>query len=120
VERYLRDKALALVPLHYNQHAYQARKSVKTALHQLVVRVEEALDQQETASGVFLDIGGTFKNTCNDTMCDALIKHTIVRWIRATLEGRVPVKALGDRPLESRLPRAARWEDCCHHFCGAW
>jgi len=48
---------------------------VETALHQLVVRVEKALDQQETALGVFLDIEGAFNNTRYDTMCDALIKH---------------------------------------------
>jgi hypothetical protein len=45
VERYLRDEMLALVPLHCNQHAYQAGKFVETALHQLVVWVEKALDQ---------------------------------------------------------------------------
>jgi len=28
---------------------------VETALHQLVVRVQEALEQQETALGLFLD-----------------------------------------------------------------
>jgi hypothetical protein len=37
VDRYLRDEALAIVPLHPNQHAYQAGISVETALHQLVV-----------------------------------------------------------------------------------
>jgi hypothetical protein len=99
VDRYLRDEALALVPLHSNQQAYQARKSVETALHQLAVRVEKALDQQETALGVFLDIEGAFNNTCYDTMCDALVKHgseyTIVWWIRATLEGRMAVVTLG-------------------------
>jgi hypothetical protein len=63
LDRYLRDEALAQVPLHPNQHAYQAGKSVETALHQLVVRVEKALDQQETALGVFLDIEGAFNNT---------------------------------------------------------
>jgi len=45
VDRYLRDEVLALMPLHSNQHAYQAGKSVETALHQLVVRVEKVLDQ---------------------------------------------------------------------------
>jgi len=98
VDRYLRDEALALVPLHPNPHAYQAGKSVETALHQLVVRVEKALDHQETALGVFLDIEGAFKNTCYDTMCDALLRHgsghTILRWIRTTLEGRVAVATL--------------------------
>ena len=58
VGKYLRDEALALVPLHPNQHAYQAGKSVETALHQLIVRDEEALDQQETALGVLLDVEG--------------------------------------------------------------
>jgi hypothetical protein len=37
VDRYLRDEVLVLRPLHPNQHAYQAGKSVETALHQLVV-----------------------------------------------------------------------------------
>jgi hypothetical protein len=58
VDRYLRDKVLAFMPLHPNQHAYQAGKSVETALHQLVVRVEKALDQQEIDLGTFLDIEG--------------------------------------------------------------
>jgi hypothetical protein len=44
---------------------------VETALHQLMVQVEKALDQQETALGVFLDIEEAFNNTCCDTMCDA-------------------------------------------------
>jgi hypothetical protein len=92
VDRYLRNEGLALVPLHRNQHAYQAGKSVETVLHQLIVRVEKALDQQETALCVFLDIERAFNNTRYDIMCDALVSHgseykyTIVRWIRATLE----------------------------------
>jgi len=72
VDRHLRDVALVLVPLHPNQQAYQADKSVETALHQLVVWVEKALDQQETALGVFLDTEGAFNNTCYDAMCDTL------------------------------------------------
>jgi hypothetical protein len=91
VDRFLRDEILATRPLHPNQHAYQAGKSVETALHQLVVRVEKTLDQQEIALGLFLHIEGAFNNTSYDTMCAALAKHgaghTIVRWIRATLEG---------------------------------
>ena len=42
VDRYLRDETLVLMPLHPNQHAYQAGKSVETVLHQLVVQVEKA------------------------------------------------------------------------------
>jgi hypothetical protein len=99
VDRFLRDEILALRPLDPNQHAYQAGKSVETALHQLVVRVEKDLDQQEIALGVFLDIEGAFNNTSNDSMCTALtrhgVDHTIVRWIRSTLEGRLATATLG-------------------------
>ena len=90
---------MALKPLHSNQHAYQAGKSVETALHQLAVGVEKALDQQEIALRVFLDIEGAFNNTSYDSMRAALarhgVDHTIVRWIRATLEGRMATVTLG-------------------------
>ena len=53
VDGYLRDKALALMPLHPNQHAYQAGKSTDIVLHQLIIQAEKAIDQQETALGFF-------------------------------------------------------------------
>jgi hypothetical protein len=100
VDRYLRDEALAFKPLHPNQHAYQTGKSMDTALHQLVVRVEKALDQRETALGVFLNIEGAFNSTSYDSMCMALarhgVDHTIICWIRATLEGRQATAILGE------------------------
>jgi hypothetical protein len=87
------------MPLHPNHHAYQAGKSVETALHQLVVWVEKALDQQETALGVFLEIEATFNNTFCVSMYVALAKHgvdyTIIWWIRATLEGWLAKATLG-------------------------
>ena len=90
VNRFLRDQALALVPLHPNQHAYQAGKSFKTALKQLVVQVEKVLDQQETLD-VSLNIEGACNNTSYDSVCAALVRHgidhTIVRCINTTLEG---------------------------------
>ena len=83
VDRFLRHEILVLKPLHPNQHAYQAGKSVETAIHQLVVRVEKVFDQQEITLGVFLDTEGAFNNTSYDSMCTALTKHgvdhTIVR-----------------------------------------
>jgi hypothetical protein len=99
VDRHLRDEVLGLRPLHPNQHAYQAGKSGETALHQLVVRVEKALDQKEVVLGVFLDLEGAFSNTSYDSMCTALcrhgVEHSIVRWVRATLEGRRATATLG-------------------------
>jgi hypothetical protein len=124
VDRYLRDNALITVPLHSDQHAYQAGKSVETALHQLVVRVEKALDQQEIALGSFLDIGGAFINICFDTMCDAIVRrgceYTIVRWIRATLEGRVAVAAPNETSMWVAISNSAPKEECCRRSYGAW
>jgi hypothetical protein len=65
------------MPLHPNQHVYQARKSVKTALHQLKVWVEKAHDQQDTALGVFFDKEGAFNNISYDFMCVAVAKHGV-------------------------------------------
>jgi hypothetical protein len=95
--------------LHPNQHAHQAGKSVDTALHQLVVRVEKVLDQQETALGVFLDKEGAFNNTSYDSMCSALAKHvvdyTILWWIRANLEGRLATATLGGSTRRIKVSR---------------
>ena len=77
VDRFLRDAILALQPLHPNQHAYRAGKSVQMALHQLMVWVEQALDQQEIALGIFLDIEGVFNNTSYDFTCVALDRHGV-------------------------------------------
>jgi len=98
IHRYLRAEALALVPLHPNQLAYQAGISVETALHQIMVWNEKVLDQQVTALGVFLDIEWVFNSISCGSMSDTLVRHgvdhTIVWWIRATLEGHMAVATL--------------------------
>ena len=52
-------------------------RNMEMALHQLVVWVEKALDQQETALGVFLGKEGAFNNTSYDSRCVALAKHGV-------------------------------------------
>lgn len=44
VDRFLRDEALALVPSHPHQRAYQAGKSVEMALHQHMFHIEKVLE----------------------------------------------------------------------------
>jgi hypothetical protein len=74
--------------------------------------------------GVFLDIEGTFNNTCYDIMCDALVRHgrdyTIVPWIRATLESRVAVATLTGLSMRLAISRGCSQGDYCHRFYGAW
>jgi hypothetical protein len=96
VDRYLRDGALALKPLHPNQHAYQVGKSVQTALHQLVVQVEKVLDRREIAVGVFLDIEGAYNCTSFDSLGECRVNSTTVWWIKATLEGCLAMATLND------------------------
>ena len=62
---------MASESLHPSQHVYWAGKSVEMALHQLVVMMDKALDQQKTALGVLLDIAGAFNNISYDSMCAA-------------------------------------------------
>jgi hypothetical protein len=124
VDRYLRDGALVHLPLHPNQHAYQAGKSTETALHQLVVRVDRVLEQQDIALGVFLDIEGAFNNTSYDSITAALDKHgvspTNVRWIRATLEGRRTTATQEESPGVLRWPVVVHKVAYYHPYYGAW
>ena len=64
-----------------------------------MVRGEKALDQQEIDFGIFFDIEGAFNNTSYDSMCAALAKrgvdYTIIRWIRANLEGWLATATVG-------------------------
>jgi hypothetical protein len=109
IDRFLRDEILVSLPLHPNQHAYQPTKSAAMALHQLVVRIEKALDQRETALGVFLDIEGAFNNTSYNSICAPLAKHgvscTIIQRIRATLEGWLATDTLGGVPRRVKVAR---------------
>ena len=54
---------MTVLPMHPRQHAYQAGKSTESALHQLVGRIEKALDAKEFALGIFFDIEGAFDIT---------------------------------------------------------
>jgi hypothetical protein len=77
-----------------------------------MVRSEKALNQQPIAFGVFLDMREAFNTTCYDTMCDVLVRHrsdyTILRWIKATLEGRVAVTTLNVFSMRLKKSSAAR------------
>jgi hypothetical protein len=123
VDRFLKDEILATKPLHPSQRAYQAGKSAEAALHQLVVRVERALDQQEIVLGVFLNIEGAFNNTSYDSMHAKLAKrgvdYTIIRWSRATLEGRLATATLGGLSRGVVVSRGCPQGVSCHLSYGA-
>jgi ribonuclease HI len=92
VEHHIRRGVLQGNPLHRKQHAYQSGKSVESALHQLVSRIEDALDRKEIALAAFLDIEGAFDRVAYESMVRAArnrgIKPTCCRWIDHMLRSR--------------------------------
>jgi hypothetical protein len=67
------------------QHAYLKGKLTKTALHDLVSKIDGSLAQKECALSVFLDVKEAFINTSFESMDDVASDHsvcsTINRWI---------------------------------------
>jgi hypothetical protein len=76
VDRYLRDGALDLMPMHPSEHAYHIGRFVEKALHDLMVQVA-VLDQKERALSAFLDREGAFNYISFDSMCTAPGRHEV-------------------------------------------
>jgi hypothetical protein len=92
---------------------------MKTALRQLVIRVEKALYQQETAVCFLTYRKGDFHNTSYDT-CAALVRHgvdyTILQWIGANLVGRLATATLNGYSMIFVVSRGFSF---CHRSYGA-
>lgn len=98
-------------------------KSVETALHQLMVRVEKVIDQQETALGIFIDIQGgliTLLTPCllllSDMGLGTPVSIVLVLPWRAARTGR----NLMNHTCGLRCPGGARREAYCRRACGAF
>jgi len=92
-DRYIRDVILKLRPLHRNQHAYQAGKSVDSALHQVVFNVEKSMEFGKKTLATFLDLEGAFNKVTFEAINAAMRKfgldRTLIRWIMAMLSNRI-------------------------------
>jgi len=86
--------------------------------------MEKALDQQETALSVFLDIVGAFNNTSYDSKCDAIFKHG-VDYIIICDGLQQPWRTIWLRQISTDIPRGlwylgvAHREVFCHRSYGA-
>jgi hypothetical protein len=95
---------------------------LETALHQLVVRLEKALDRQEIALGVFLAIDWAFNNNSYVSMRAALTKpESITPHDVLELPWRAgwPHRFLVDFPGTSECLEADNKEMFCHLSYGA-
>jgi hypothetical protein len=77
VEGHIKDSALKKYSLHRNQCAYQIGKFTETALHNVVTRIENAIEYKDIALGAYLEMEGAFDRTSFDTMKQAAERHGI-------------------------------------------
>ena len=105
VDRRLKDSCMIVHPLHERQHAYQSGKSTETALHELVMQIENTFDRGEYALACFLDIEGAFDNAQFDDIRNALITRgvpsVLVDWSTSMLSQRVIQTKVGDSQCEA-------------------
>ncbi|KAG7302910.1 hypothetical protein JYU34_012897 [Plutella xylostella] len=91
-DRYIRDGALSVKPVHPNQHAYQPGKSTESALHTVVSKIENSILLQQSCLAVFIDIEGAFDKTLFNSISNNLKNHdvdpVISAWITNMLKSR--------------------------------
>lgn len=101
IDQYIRNELDIKVHLHVNQHAYQKGKSTETALHNLVKKIERAIETKGIALCSFIDIEGAFDNTPHMSIERAAsrkgLEPSIIQWIKSMLANRtVTAKILGE------------------------
>ncbi|KAL1448444.1 hypothetical protein WDU94_012211 [Cyamophila willieti] len=102
VDWHLEEDLLSRIPHSPNQHAYQRGKSTETALNELVTKIEMALNNQEIAMAVFLDIEGAFDNTSLNAIAKSVsgAGRTISEWVDQLLKTRTITAELLDSKKE--------------------
>lgn len=91
-DRYLRDITLHENPLHKTQHAYLSGKSVETALHNVVSRIEKSFHFKQDTLSVFLDIEGAFNKMSFNSLKSSAerfgINTMLINWMINMLQNR--------------------------------
>jgi hypothetical protein len=124
VDWHIRDGLLRIHPLHRKQHAYKIGKSTETSLHNVVTRIEYAIEHKDIALRAFLDIEGVFCRTSFDIIKQAAESHgiepAICRCICAMLDSRNVNSILSGETLRASAARGYPQGVCFHPYCGAW
>jgi Reverse transcriptase (RNA-dependent DNA polymerase) len=93
IDRFLRDGILKQFQISCNQHAYQPCKSAESALHQIVNKIEKALNHGQFALGGFVDLSNAFSNMTFFSITQSCFEHSIdcttTSWIYAMLSSRI-------------------------------
>ena len=79
-------------PLNVNQHAFRKGKSTESALSTMVDHIEKALQKDEIALGVFLDIQGAFDNVMPESIIQGMLDkgatNELTNWYSHYLRNR--------------------------------
>ena len=88
---------------------FLAGKSTETALHNLVGRIERAINNKEYALGIFLDIEAAFNNASPTSLLSVMrskgVENTVIRWIVYMLAHPTARANSGSTSIEARLRR---------------
>ena len=83
---------------HRNLYSYQESISVEDALHSVVTKVEKALEKNQVAILLFLDINAAFSSAKTGTMIRDLTNQGLdkasIRWIQHMLRNRKVIASL--------------------------
>lgn len=100
LDLHIRETIQNTLPLHNLQFAYQKGKSTELAVHHLVSRIENSLQNKEISLCAFMDIQGAFDNTGFGAIYNSLSNKNIdkhsINWILSMLIQRQISVTLGD------------------------
>ena len=107
IDRFIKESSLVRAPLHCKQHAYQAGKSVDTALTDAVSFIKKGMQNRGMVLSAFLDVDGAFNHTTREAIAIEMEEHTVpgtvARWIDKMLNTRTITANWGSCSITGRV-----------------
>lgn len=109
LDKYIRGKVQLNSCMHERQYAFRSGRSTESALHQLVGRIEESLEDKDILLGAFLDIEGAFSNTVHGSMVRAIercgVDNSVSHWVKSLLGDRRVQATMFEETITVRTTR---------------
>ncbi|XP_055715172.1 uncharacterized protein LOC129809388 [Phlebotomus papatasi] len=108
-EFHLKEGILKTNPLCEYQHAYRSGRSIESALHNVVTKIEKSLAFCELTLGAFLDIEGAFDRVDHNIIMAALkrkgVDDVTSNWLCSLLTDREISVTIGGREIIAAVHR---------------
>lgn len=93
IDWYIKESVITVRPLDTHQYAYQSERSTETAVHKIVQKAEEAMENGQYALLTLIDVEGAFNNAPMETMMNGMkkfpIDESVMKWIDKVLSSRI-------------------------------